>query len=283
MDKQRPLDRPLGLNKKMSIEIIAGASAGLCSAILVNPLDVVKVRLQNSQTNQSFSRVLKDIVYKEGVKGLFRGLSATTIAYIVDRALWFPIYQQTRLELQNKFDMKWNSLTPQLYASIFASLVTATLSNPVWVVRTRLFIQPVDSSIPNSPYYYTSFFHGLKTIKQKEGILALYKGLGPSLLGISHVAIQFPLYEQLKLIALKDHEIPSHSKILLASSLSKIMASSLTYPHEVLRTRLQTQTNENIKYKSLWQSVRLIHSHEGLYGFYKVLFFNFDCVLGIWY
>jgi putative effector of murein hydrolase len=38
-------------------------------------------------------------------------------------------------------------------------------------------------------------------IYRSEGSRAFYRGLIPSLLGIAHVAVQFPLYEQLKIIA----------------------------------------------------------------------------------
>lgn len=40
-----------------------------------------------------------------------------------------------------------------------------------------------------------------RTIWRTEGPRAFYRGLGPSLLGITHVAIQFPLYEQLKALS----------------------------------------------------------------------------------
>lgn len=36
------------------------------------------------------------------------------------------------------------------------------------------------------------------TIYRSEGPRAFYRGLLPSLLGIAHVAVQFPLYEQLR-------------------------------------------------------------------------------------
>jgi solute carrier family 25 (mitochondrial folate transporter), member 32 len=82
-----------------------------------------------------------------------------------------------------------------------------------------------------------------------EGFLSFYSGLTPALLGLTHVAVQFPAYEYLKtkftgkgMGASAEGDEKSHwFGILAASVLSKIMASSATYPHEVIRTRLQTQ------------------------------------------
>jgi len=83
-----------------------------------------------------------------------------------------------------------------------------------------------------------------------EGLRVFYSGLGPALLGLSHVAIQFPMYEFLKLrftgLEMGQNIEESSSShyflgISLATFLSKVCATSATYPHEVLRTRLQTQ------------------------------------------
>jgi solute carrier family 25 folate transporter 32 len=81
-----------------------------------------------------------------------------------------------------------------------------------------------------------------------EGLLSFYSGLTPALLGLTHVAVQFPAYEYLKTkftgqgMGRSDADEQSHYLgVLAASVLSKIMASSATYPHEVIRTRLQTQ------------------------------------------
>ena len=66
----------------------------------LGPLDVVKVRLQNQgpvpkgQQPKSHGtyQTLTLIHNEEGVRGLFRGLGVTTIAYIMDRAIWFAAY-----------------------------------------------------------------------------------------------------------------------------------------------------------------------------------------------
>jgi solute carrier family 25 folate transporter 32 len=84
-----------------------------------------------------------------------------------------------------------------------------------------------------------------------EGLLSFYSGLTPALLGLSHVAVQFPAYEYLKVKftgrpmgaapAAGQDDKAHWLGILSASIMSKILASTATYPHEVIRTRLQTQ------------------------------------------
>ena len=83
-----------------------------------------------------------------------------------------------------------------------------------------------------------------------EGLLSFYSGLTPALLGLTHVAIQFPLYEifKEKFTGIgkgqkESDEDRSHHfyGLALAVFLSKVCASTATYPHEVVRTRLQTQ------------------------------------------
>lgn len=133
-----------------------------------------------------------------------------------------------------------------------------------------------------------------------EGIASFYSGLTPALLGLSHVAVQFPTYEFLKTTFTGQGmgEAPgpgerSHwTGILSASILSKILASSATYPHEVIRTRLQTQRRpvageqflqgmgatgapapkpESPKYRGIVMTFRTILREEGWRAFYAGL------------
>lgn len=127
------------------------------------------------------------------------------------------------------------------------------VTNPIWVIKTRLMAQVSrKSSAPSDarpPWHYRSTFDAAKKMYRTEGILSFYSGLTPALLGLTHVAVQFPAYEYLKtkftgqgMGMSAEGDSRSHwVGVLSASVLSKIMASSATYPHEVIRTRLQTQ------------------------------------------
>lgn len=114
-------------------------------------------------------------------------------------------------------------------------------------------LYPKASSTPTSrptlhDWHYRSTLDAARKMYTSEGIISFYSGLTPALLGLSHVAVQFPTYEYLK-TKFTGHSMGESGEgekanvvgILSASILSKIVASSATYPHEVIRTRLQTQ------------------------------------------
>jgi solute carrier family 25 folate transporter 32 len=84
---------------------------------------------------------------------------------------------------------------------------------------------------------------------------------------VSHVAIQFPLYERLKTM-LSNEGHASKSGVLVASALSKTIASIATYPHEVIRTRLQNQRGQ-VKYHNMRHGVVTILGEEGWRAFYR--------------
>ena len=87
----------------------------------------------------------------------------------------------------------------------------------------------------------------MRLVVQQEGARGLYKGLSASFLGLSHVAVQFPLYEALKETfhsAAADSE--SSATVLVASTSSKLVASTLTYPHEVVRAQMQARHTRSL-------------------------------------
>ncbi|KAJ2524420.1 hypothetical protein GGI11_000832 [Coemansia sp. RSA 2049] len=261
---------------------LAGAGAGCVSSVVTCPLDVVKTRLQYQGVLQEKYRsqgfkpyhgtvsTLRRIFTEEGVRGLYRGLAPMLMGYLPTWGIYFAAYESLKRELSAQQQVRLGSTTVHVVSAMGAGASTSTLTNPIWVLKSRFMTQSAFTD-----YRYTSMLQAVRAIYACEGLGGFYKGLGSSLLGVTHVAVQFPLYEQLKcwLRVDHDHQLDS-SRILLASALSKMTASSVTYPHEVIRTRLQTQTTAPFKYKGIVHAVRLIYAEEGVPAFYRGLTTN---------
>ncbi|ORZ03541.1 mitochondrial carrier domain-containing protein [Syncephalastrum racemosum] len=255
---------------------VAGAGAGLVSSIVTCPLDVVKTRLQNQGRGlpgvilyRGTVGTLSRIWNEEGIRGLYRGLGPTIIGYIPTWAIYFTAYDYCKVRWSNELgrsDIDW---VVHIASAMTAGAASTSLTNPLWVIKTRLMTQN-----ERTAYRYRSTIDAFITIGKQEGFRGYYKGLGSSLLGVSHVAVQFPLYEKLKLWLRRDEEEKTSSvsvHILLASSMSKMAASMATYPHEVIRTRLQNQTKKPFKYRGILHAIQVISFEEGIRGFYKGL------------
>lgn len=242
--------------------MIAGAGGGLVASIATCPLDVVKTKLQAQRAVQGQAGYLgtiatiKTILRENGLKGLYRGLGPTVLGYLPTWAIYFAVYdgiksyfgspplgqrQAGRVYPAAQVKgyqpvMREHAWSLHILSAMVAGATSTICTNPLWVIKTRFMTQR-----PGDVLYRHTLDAAL-TIYRTEGINAFYRGLLPSLLGILHVAVQFPLYEQLKIVAQGTSGEPlSHESILVCSAVSKMTASIATYPHEVIRTRLQTQ------------------------------------------
>ena len=106
-----------------------------------------------------------------------------------------------------------------------------------------------------------------------------YAGLGPGLFSCTHGGIHFLIYEKLKASRpfrlksqLDDLEIASYS------FLSKMSATFITYPLQLLRSRLQDSrgdTTGKLYNSGLIEAITRIYSRERIVGFYKGIFTSF--------
>lgn len=259
----------------------AGAAAGAIAATFVCPLDVIKTRLQvhglpeaahSGPRGSVIVTSLRNIIKNEGVKGLYRGLSPTIIALLPNWAVYFTVYEKLKGVLHSHDSSGQLTIGANMIAAAGAGAATSITTNPLWVVKTRLQTQGLRTDV----IPYKSVVSALGRIIHEEGIQGLYSGILPSLAGISHVAIQFPAYEKLKCHMAKKANTTvdklSPTDVALASSVSKVLASVMTYPHEVIRSRLQEQgqaRNPKVHYAGVVDCVKKVFLKEGLPGFYR--------------
>ncbi|EIN12582.1 mitochondrial NAD transporter [Punctularia strigosozonata HHB-11173 SS5] len=291
-------NRKWGLNDS----IISGAGAGFVASVATCPLDVLKTKLQaqrarhGSRSYLGVAGLFKEIIARDGIKGLYRGLGPTILGYLPTWAIYFSVYdgiknrfgEQTPEGFQKQKSKApiYPAPTPKGYqpygrehpwalhilSAMAAGACSTFATNPMWVIKTRFMTQSADE------VRYRHTLDAVLTIYRQEGWRAFYRGLFPSLLGIAHVAVQFPLYEQLKILAHGGSSEPlSSGAILLCSGTAKMVASVTTYPHEVIRTRLQIHRREldtPARTPGVLRTAMDVVTKEGWRGLYRGLSIN---------
>jgi solute carrier family 25 (mitochondrial folate transporter), member 32 len=256
-----------------AINGFAGATAGTMSGIVTCPLDVIKTKLQiahqrrglkapqagamTGELYQGLVGTAKGILREEGLRGFYRGLGPMILGYLPTWAVYMSVYDRAREYFYNNGynGNDRDKLVARMYSSVIAGACSTTATNPIWVIKTRMMSMSSSTATSEgilTPFRYTSTLDAARTMYRKEGLGVFYSGLAAAMLGLTHVAVQFPLYEYLKkeFTGFEMGEAPPESgkeahnaiSVLMASFISKVCATTATYPHEVLRARMYTQS-----------------------------------------
>lgn len=232
-------------------------------------LAIPQCGLSTSVQSISIWQCLKHIVHTEGSRALFKGLGPNIVGVAPSRAFYFCAYSKTKNTLNAVGIIPANSPLVHIMSASCAGFVSATLTNPIWFVKTRLQLDYNS----NAKMTVTEC---VKRIYESQGIRGFYKGITASYFGISETVIHFVIYEALKKKLKEQREArPSDNKtsrdfleFMAAGAVSKTIASVVAYPHEVARTRLREEGN---KYRGFWQTIYTVWREEGKAGLYRGL------------
>ncbi|CAG5122252.1 unnamed protein product [Candidula unifasciata] len=260
----------------------AGVTGGVVSSIVLHPLDLIKVRFQVDEgpgnkgtTRPHYTGVMhafRSIVQADGWKGLYRGVTPNVTGAGLSWGLYFFFYNTSKTWMQEGDKTKNLGPARHLVIASFAGLATLTLTNPIWVSKTRMCLQ---YSTPGK-VHFVGMWETLGNVYRFEGVRGLYRGFLPGIFGISHGALQFMAYEEMKTLYNKHRNQPldtrlSSSEYLTFAALSKMFAAAVTYPYQVVRSRLQDQHRS---YNGVMDVLKQIWVYESLHGFYKGLWPN---------
>ena len=235
--------------------------------------------------NETF-HILFSIHRIEGWQALFKGLGPNLVGVVPARAINFFTYGNGKRIVGREFNNGQESWWVNAAAAATAGVVTGTATNPIWLVKTRLQLDKSNAEKAgdlSKRRYKNSLDCILQTVR-KEGFSGLYRGLSASYLGVTESTLQWVLYEQMK-VYLRNREarvVASHRKPTTwdrtvewtgrvgAAGSAKFFAALVTYPHEVIRTRLRQAPMENgrQKYIGIVQCFRTIIREEGVASLY---------------
>ena len=241
-------------------------------------------------TPRSYIQYLQD--RRRGISAFYRGLTPNLLGNTLGWAMYFVGYEHVKTtivsirglpssslslssagvgaEARERLDAAHQGLQTMDYllASTVAGMGSAIITNPIWVIKTRML-----STGASSPGAYRGLVHGWNQIRHDEGLPGLYRGLLPSFFGVVQGALQFAVYESLKNLN-HHHQTPavmtspadqwvnhqaqgsdtmgrrttmrmkeekmSNLQTISYSALAKSFAMACTYPYQVVRARLQT-------------------------------------------
>eukprot|EP00094_Tigriopus_californicus_P013303 TCALIF_12865-PA protein Name:"Similar to slc25a36a Solute carrier family 25 member 36-A (Danio rerio)" AED:0.19 eAED:0.19 QI:234/0.42/0.62/0.87/0.85/0.75/8/860/345 len=186
---------------------------------------------------------LRYIKRTEGWTGLYRGLGPNLVGVIPARSIYFYSYNRAKRTVNGSMPKGYRD-TPfvHLISAGVGGFCSATATNPLWLVKTRL---QLDRSCGNNSLTFT------------RCTINIYNTLGvtASYWGISETMINFVIYEYLKKMWAEYQE--SHPEL-----------ANHWFYSKVARTRLR---EDGHKYRSFWQTLRTVFHEEGRRGLYRGL------------
>ncbi|KAI9803936.1 MAG: hypothetical protein M1833_000217 [Piccolia ochrophora] len=267
---------------------LAGAGGGLASMALTYPLITLSTRAQveSKRAHSSIPDAVRRIVQREGATGLYSGLESALFGISVTNFVYYYWYEWTRAFFE-KAAIKAGRASKKLttvefmLAGALAGSATVLLTNPIWVVNTRMTARKQEAGSPSSSQTLPSVASHTSPSRKKapstlgtfidlirnEGPKALFAGVLPALVLVINPILQYTIFEQLKSAVEKRKNRVTPSDAFYLGAIGKLLATSITYPYLTVKSRAHVAGKEGSK-DNMWEAVRRIIREEGWAGLY---------------
>jgi len=268
MPEQKPLPSYM--------KFVFGGSAGIGATFVVQPLDLVKNRLQLSgadgQTKlyKNTGDAIAKIIRNEGVAAMYTGLSAGILRQAT--------YTTTRLGVFNILMDKYSSSdgTPPNFFTKAALGMTAGacgafVGTPAEVALIRM---TADGRLPPAERRnYSSAFNALARITREEGLFTLWRGTIPTMSRAVVVnAAQLASYSQAKQSLISTNYFEEGLFLhFVASMFSGFVTTIASMPVDIMKTRIQNMkiVNGKPEYTGALDVLGKIVRNEGVFSLWK--------------
>jgi len=260
--------------------IFAASAAGVMEHVAMYPVDTVKTHMQAVSADPGAAPLtvrgaVSDVLRQGGTYGFFRGCTAIGGACIPAHVGLFGTYELSKAWLLKGGAEKEHAPLRAAVCGALSTMVHDSIIVPMDVVKQRLQLG-----------CYNSMLDCLTTTYRAEGIAAFYRSLPATILmECPFYAILVAVNESLKLSFRMEGASRSADRSGLgwhfaSAGLSGIVASAVTQPLDVIKTRLQTQellrdmsrdggATLEVRYRGLASTFSSILRHEGVRGMYR--------------
>ena len=231
-----------------------GGLSGCIATLVIQPIDMVKVRIQlASELGQSVSpfKITKDFYRDYGFKAFYRGLDSAIIRQ--------SLYATTRLGIFYSlmdFFKKQNenvSVMKKSFSSITGGALAAIAANPADLILIRM--QSDGILPPEQRRNYRNFIDAFSRVVREEGIFSLWRGCGPTV--TRAVIINFALlvpFEEFKQ-RLKNVITDVKTRTMVSSFMASFIGSLISLPSDNIKTKLQKMKQDPVTGKYPYEGI----------------------------
>jgi solute carrier family 25 oxoglutarate transporter 11 len=261
-------------------EFLIGGLAAISASTITHPVDLIKVRmlLHGEQQKNALPKLslITSLVKSEGVSGLYAGVSAAWVRQAFFSTTRFGVYDLVKKSFGETKDLKL-PFYQKVISTSTAGSIAALVACPAELVMIRM---QADGRLPiEQRRGYSGPFNALGRIASEEGLLGLYRGLGPLLVrGVCVTTAQFSTYDQAKEILQNRFQ---RDDILVQSAsgfCAGFVAAVVSTPIDVIKSRMMNSTkagqhgNSAVMYKSSADCLVQTLANEGVRGLFKGFF-----------
>ncbi|PYI13550.1 mitochondrial carrier [Aspergillus japonicus CBS 114.51] len=260
---------------------VAGATGAVLANAMVYPLDLVKTKLQvqvkqADETKKEGSDetvhykstldAINKIVEKEGIEGLYSGITGALIGVASTNFAYFYWYTIVRsLYMASNKVPKPPGTAIELSLGAVAGAVAQIFTIPVSVITTR---QQTQDKSERKGLVET----GREIVNSEDGWTGLWRGLKASLILVVNPAITYGAYQRLKDVLFPGKTNLKPWEAFLLGALSKTLATIATQPLIVAKVGLQSRpppSREGKPFKTFSEVMRYIIKNEGALSLFK--------------
>ncbi|XP_039250064.1 mitochondrial 2-oxoglutarate/malate carrier protein-like [Styela clava] len=226
-------------------KFLFGGTSGMAATLFVQPLDLVKNRMQLSgegggqRMYKNSFQAISTILRSEGVVGIYTGLSAGLLRQATYTTTRLGVYTMLMDKVSKKDGTPPNFFT-KAALGMTAGAIGAFVGTPAEISLIRM---TSDGRLPiNEQRGYTSVFNALSRIIREEGLFTLWRGCGPTVSRAIVVnAAQLASYSQAKQVLLGSGHFRDNILChFVASMISGLVTTIASMPVDIAKTRIQS-------------------------------------------
>ncbi len=264
---------------RTALPFVNGGLAGMTATTVIQPIDMVKVRLQlagegaKTGPRPSPLAVTRDIIASGKFTDLYTGLSAGLLrqaVYTTARLGFFDTFMN-KLKVRAETKGQGIGFKERAVAGLSAGGLAAMIGNPADLALIRMQSDGLKPLAARA--HYTSVVDALSRIAKSEGISALWAGAFPTV--VRAMALNFgqlAFFSEAKTQLKAKTQLAPYTQTLTASAIAGFFASFFSLPFDFVKTRLQKQSrgaDGRLPYSGMGDCFRKVAREEGVLRFYR--------------